>query len=77
MESKIAKLQKAEKWVMRFFIAIGLFTVVFNSCESFYKSVNEFTGFKIYPDNLAEEIAEEYIDHKTGLDIDLTPSTPE
>jgi len=28
-------------------------------------------------DNLAEELAEEAIEMKTGLDVDLTPSTPE
>lgn len=28
-------------------------------------------------DNIAEELAEELIEQKTGLDIDLTPGTPE
>lgn len=36
------------------------------------------TLFKDYPqDNIVEEIAEEVIEAKTGLDIDLSPGTPE
>jgi len=34
--------------------------------------------WKNYPqDNIVEEIIEEVIESKTGLDIDLSPSTPE
>lgn len=34
--------------------------------------------FKSYPqDNIAEEIVEEVIEAKTGLDLDLSPLTPE
>lgn len=31
-----------------------------------------------YPqDNIVEEIAEEVLEHYTGIDIDVTPATPE
>lgn len=36
------------------------------------------TAIKNYPqDNLVEEIVEEVIEYKTGLDIDLSPFSPE
>ena len=37
--------------------------------------VNEYLGLP--DDNFAEEIAEEVIEAKTGMDIDLTPGSPE
>jgi len=37
--------------------------------------VNKFIG--IDDDNIIEEVAEKAIESETGLDIDLTPSTPE
>ncbi|MDB4726191.1 hypothetical protein OAF54_02050 [bacterium] len=33
--------------------------------------------FKLEDDNLAEEFVEEVIESKTGLDLDLSPSSPE
>jgi len=33
--------------------------------------------FMLKPDNIVEEIFEEVIEAKTGLDIDLTPGSPE
>ena len=33
--------------------------------------------FKLEDDNTAEEFVEEVIQDQTGLDIDLTPSSPE
>lgn len=50
-------------------VMIGL--LLLTSCSY----VNEYLG--IEDDNLAEEIAEEVIEAKTGADIDLTPSSPE
>lgn len=41
------------------------------SCESIDKK------FGIPQDNPAEEVVEEVIKQKTGLDIDLTPTSPE
>ena len=37
--------------------------------------VNKWCGLK--DDNIVEEVTEKAIEMKTGLDIDLTPSTPE
>jgi hypothetical protein len=45
--------------------------IVLSGCSG----VNRKLG--IQDDNLAEEIVEEAIQAKTGLDIDLTPATPE
>lgn len=36
-----------------------------------------FKDYKFNEDSLAEEILEEIIEHKTGLDIDLTPNSHE
>ena len=33
--------------------------------------------FKMKPDNPVEEVAEVVIKNETGVDVDLTPSTPE
>lgn len=35
------------------------------------------SGYFWYHENVIEEIAEEIIKEKTGMDIDLTPSSPE
>lgn len=37
--------------------------------------INSYFGLE--DDNLAEEATEALIDWKTGIDVDLTPSTPE
>jgi len=37
--------------------------------------VNQYLGIK--DDNIGEEIAEEVIKKETGLDVDLTPGSPE
>jgi|TARA_Y100000034_G_C6721641_1_gene319298 hypothetical protein len=34
-------------------------------------------GENLKPDNIAEEIVEGLIEHHTGVDIDLTPDSPE
>jgi hypothetical protein len=46
-------------------------TLLLSSCSS----INKYFGLE--DDNLAEEASEALIEWKTGIDIDLTPSTPE
>jgi len=53
-------------------IIIALATLVVLMLEGCSK-----TNFKYKEDNMAEEILEEVIKNKTGIDVDLTPSTPE
>lgn len=35
------------------------------------------SGYFWYQDNPVEEVAEEIIKNQTGIDVDLTPTTPE
>jgi len=58
------------QWIALLMI-IGTFSVLvfLDSCTKF--------KFEYHPDNLAEEIVEDVIKGRTGVDIDLTPSTPE
>jgi len=57
------------------FISISLvvgtlgFLFFLDSCTHF--------NFEYHPDNIVEEILEGIIKEKTGVDVDLTPSTPE
>lgn len=52
-------------------LGIVLICLVISGCSSF-------GWMKNYPqDNIVEEIIEEIIESKTGLDIDLTPRSPE
>lgn len=53
-------------WTSAFIIILTL--CVIGSCVSlpFWK-----------PDNIIEEVAEDVIEYKTGIDIDFSPSTPE
>ena len=55
-------------WGLLFFSLIAVF---FNSCEPYYKK------FDITHDNLLEEIFEDILEFKTGVDIDITPSSKE
>ena len=53
---------------MKFFIGLaGILSVMLCGC----------TGYKYQADNVGEEIVEEGIKLKTGVDVDLSPSTPE
>lgn len=52
-------------------VAILVSCFLFSSCEPAYRKLG------IKDDNAIEEIAESVIDQKTGLDIDLTPSSSE
>lgn len=51
-----------------FLISLILFL---SSCSSLFKWQTE------YPDNFAEEAIEDFIEDKTGYDIDLTPISGE
>ena len=56
---------------MNHYLLICLMTLLLSSCSS----INKYFGLE--DDNLAEEASEALIEWKTGIDIDLTPSTPE
>lgn len=56
---------------MNHYLLICLTTLLLSSCSS----INKYFGLE--DDNLAEEASEALIEWKTGIDIDLTPSTPE
>lgn len=51
-------------------LLIGLIFLL-SSCNSLFKWQTE------YPDNFAEEAIEDFIEDKTGYDIDLTPISGE
>lgn len=53
----------------KFIIMMGL--ILLTSCSY----VNEYFGME--DDNLAEEVVEEVIKVKAGINIDLTPDSPE
>ena len=59
------------KIVMRSILALLLAASVFGACSL----VNSKLGFK--DDHFAEEAAENLIKDQVGLDIDLTPGSPE
>ena len=65
---------KCVEWVwsneMKVLIAIWLIIMI-TGCSAIYKKYN------IAEDNVAEEAIEEVIRAKTGIDFDLTPSSPE
>lgn len=56
---------------MRFAIILFVLASVLGGCHF----VNNKLGLQ--DDNVAEELAEELIESKTGVDIDLTPASPE
>lgn len=67
-----------EQMMRKALIGIGLITgltllIAFCCCSCSY--INKKFGLK--DDNLGEELIEEAIEMKTGLDVDLTPSSPE
>ena len=64
-------------WKMQFALALfisscAIFFVSCSGCSRYMKTWQE-----EYPDNPVEEVLEEAIDQKTGIDLDLTPATPE
>lgn len=72
LKSKLLKL-KTSSYVI-FLLLMVLFATLcmwLTSCSS----INKMFGLK--DDNVAEELIEQAIESKTGLNIDLTPSSPE
>ena len=57
--------------LMRIFLLLCFITVAFYACHP----INEYFGMP--DDNIAEELSEAAIKYETGLDIDLTPNSPE
>lgn len=66
-------LGKAKKFLLWALILCLLVSFAAFCCGCSY--INKKLGLS--DDNLGEEIVEEVIEMKTGLDIDLTPSSPE
>lgn len=60
-----------KKVVMWGIIGLIMIAVSFSACERFYERLD------IKPDNPIEEAAEEVIKDQTGVDLDLSPETPE
>lgn len=62
-----------EKWNIVAFplgVFVGVSAWVICACN--------FSWWKDYPeDNIVEEVVEDIIEHETGVDIDLSPNTPE
>lgn len=54
-----------------FFMALVVLSLVLTGCDMLNKKLG------LEPDNILEETAEAVIEVKTGLHLDLTPSTPE
>lgn len=69
---------KLVKWLatnkellMRAVFCIFAVAILLNACSSINKSIG------LSDDNMIEEFVEAQIENQTGLDIDLSPSTPE
>lgn len=58
-------------WILRVIFFCFLSLLGFFSCSSINKK------FGLNDDNIIEESIESFIDHKTGIDIDFTPFSPE
>ncbi len=56
---------------MNHYLLLFLMTLLISSCST----INGYLGLS--DDNFGEELIEEAIQMKTGLDIDLSPSSPE
>lgn len=56
-----------------FMVSLGL--VCFGCQKSPVEALNDYFGWK--DDNVIEEVAEDIIDHETGVNIDVTPRSPE
>jgi len=60
-----------KRWVVRGLISIVLCASLLGGCSY----LNRKLGVK--DDHFVEEMAERFIESETGLDIDLTPESPE
>ncbi len=60
-----------KEWLMRVTLVIGLCLLLCGGCSYINKKMN------MSDDNIIEESFESIIERQLGLDIDLTPSTPE
>lgn len=71
------KLNLIEMWRnLPMFVKI-IVSIILGGCVVFLGSCG-LEWWKYYPqDNVVEEVVEEVIKDKTGMDIDLTPSSPE
>lgn len=52
-------------------ISLVLASVMFDACSQVNKYLN------LEDDHIIEEMIEDHIEDQTGLDIDITPNTPE
>lgn len=69
-ESKGIPFWRLALYVAVFFAAIVIAVLALASCS--YLTSDEYPA-----DNVLEELGEEIIDQYTGIDIDLSPSSPE
>lgn len=72
-------MDNEEKYSLMRFLIPFLFGASLFALISFLMSGCRFNfkDYELKEDSLAEEILEEIIEHKTGLDVDLTPNSPE
>ena len=62
------------KYILSFYLvmmAVGISMYMLFGCTSINKK------FGLSDENMLEELVEDVIEQKTGLDIDLTPGSPE
>lgn len=71
LEQDAPEMPNFLKWIMRIAFALILGTAILNGCSY----LNQKAGVK--DDHVLEEIIEAQIEKELGIDIDLTPSTPE
>jgi len=60
-----------KEWIMRFVACVALMAVAMGGCSY----LNREAGLS--DDWWGEELIEEALEQKTGLDLDLSPSSPE
>ena len=70
-EEEIPEMPNFLKWIMRIAFVLIIGSVLLNGCSY----LNRKAGIK--DDNVLEEVIEAQIEKELGMDIDLTPSTPE
>lgn len=61
--------------ISRAFCGLAFLTIMISASTAGCSFINKKAGLK--DDNIAEELIESLIENKTGLDLDLSPETPE
>ena len=74
MKKDYSEYMQIGKYILSFYVvmmAVGLSMYMLCGCTSINKK------FGLSDENMLEELVEDVIEQKTGLDIDLTPVSPE